>query len=122
MRRKHTRKSKTRRNKIRKNPKKIVKQTEKLKNLNNSGPFQQTSISKQQHSHTHAQTEGKKNTRILFCSRRILGSKAQSRTTTKSKTIRIDSEERSEERWQRKKKGRWQMCVSLTRGKRFGGG
>lgn len=60
---KKTHVSKTGRNKIRrKNPKKIVKPMEKLKNLNDSRPFQQTSMSQQQysHTHTHKQKEGRK--------------------------------------------------------------
>lgn len=83
---------------------------EKLKNLNDPGPFQQTSISKQQHSHTGTHRQKEEITRILFSSRRILGGKAQSRTTTKSKTIRIDVEERIGRvgRGRRKKDGR---CV-----------
>lgn len=39
---------------------------EKLKNLNDSRPFQQTSMSQQQYSHTHTQTEGRKKEAFCF--------------------------------------------------------
>lgn len=67
---------------------------EKLKNLNDSRPFQQTSMSQQQYSHTH--TNGRKKERsFLFCSRRILGRKVKN--NSKIQTSRIDRGERPEQ-------------------------
>lgn len=67
---------------------------EKLKNLNDSRPFQQTSMSQQQYSHTHANGR-KKERSFLFYSRRILGRKVKN--NSKIQTNRIDRGERPEQ-------------------------
>lgn len=84
--------SETRRNKIRrKNPKKIVKYLEKLKNLfiEARSRSKQACPSSRTHTHTHTiRKNEERNTKILFCSTSSPENKNASRTTTESKNLK----------------------------------